>query len=83
MALVIGNNVYPWKPLVNSVNDARSDAAMLPKVGFDPRDVTLVTDATLRDLQRAGASSSRNSGRAMSRLSFIAATESRCAARTT
>jgi len=54
VALVIGNNAYPWKPLVNSANDARSLAALLPKVGFDPKDVTLVVDANLKQMQKAG-----------------------------
>jgi formylglycine-generating enzyme required for sulfatase activity len=54
MALVIGNDAYPWKRLTNAVNDARALAAMLPRVGFDTRDITLVTDANLRQMQRAG-----------------------------
>jgi len=54
VALVIGNDAYPWKRLTNAVNDARALAAMLPRVGFDTRDITLVTDANLRQMQRAG-----------------------------
>src|SRR5580658_1152797 len=54
VALVIGNNLYPWKPLVNSANDARALAALLPKLGFDAKDVTLLVDANLKQMQRAG-----------------------------
>ena len=54
VALVIGNNAYPWGPLVNSANDARALAAMLPRVGFDPKDVTLLVDANLKQMQKAG-----------------------------
>jgi len=54
VALVIGNNAYPWKPLVNSANDARALAALLPQVGFDPRNVTLLVDAALKQMQKAG-----------------------------
>ena len=53
LALVIGNDAYPWKPLVNSVRDARSIAQALPDVGFAPNDITLATDTNLRQLQRA------------------------------
>jgi hypothetical protein len=53
LALVIGNNAYPWKPLTNAVNDAKAFAAALTKVGFQPGDVTLVTNTSLRELQRA------------------------------
>ena len=53
LALVIGNDAYPWKPLVNSVRDARSIAQALPEVGFAPSDITLATDTNLRQLQRA------------------------------
>jgi hypothetical protein len=54
MALIIGNDNYPWKPLKNAVNDAKSLAALLPSVGFSQRDITLVTDASLKQMQRAG-----------------------------
>ena len=54
VALVIGNNAYPWGPLVNSANDARALAAMLPRVGFDAKDVTLLVDANLKQMQKAG-----------------------------
>ena len=54
VALVIGNNSYPWKPLVNAANDARSLAALLPRVGFDPKNVTLLVDANLKQMQKAG-----------------------------
>jgi uncharacterized caspase-like protein len=53
LALVIGNNAYPWKPLTHAVDDARALATMLSKAGFDPRDITLVTGANLRQMQRA------------------------------
>ena len=60
MALVIDNNAYPWKPPVNSVNDARGLAAMLPQVCFDAKDVTLVVDANLKQMQKAGRTSSKS-----------------------
>ena len=53
LALVIGNDAYPWKRLVNSVNDAQALARLLPQVGFRAGDVTLVTNATLKQMQRA------------------------------
>ena len=53
LALVIGNDAYPWKPLINAVNDARSLAQALPQAGFAPQDITLVTNTTLKQLQRA------------------------------
>lgn len=34
LALVIGNKDYPWKPLVNPVNDATDVAAALEQAGF-------------------------------------------------
>jgi len=54
LALIIGNDAYPWKPLTNAVNDARSVAALLPQAGFLPADVTLVTNADLKQMKRAG-----------------------------
>jgi formylglycine-generating enzyme len=53
MALVIGNNDYPWKPLRNAVNDAQAVANLLPQLGFQPADITLATNTKLKDLQRA------------------------------
>ena len=53
LALVIGNDAYPWKRLVNSVNDAQALARLLPQLGFAAADVTLATNTTLRQLQRA------------------------------
>jgi uncharacterized caspase-like protein len=53
LALVIGNNAYPWKPLANPVNDAQAIAKLLPSLGFDARDITLATNTTLRQLQKA------------------------------
>jgi len=52
-ALIIGNNAYPWKPLKNAVNDAKDLAAELPRVGFAPENITLVTDANLLAMQKA------------------------------
>ena len=52
LALVIGNNTYPWKPLTNAVNDAQSLAALLPQLGFGSQDITIATNTTLRQLQR-------------------------------
>jgi hypothetical protein len=34
LALVIGNKDYPWKPLINPVNDATDVAAALEQAGF-------------------------------------------------
>jgi formylglycine-generating enzyme required for sulfatase activity len=53
-ALIIGNNAYPWKPLKNAVNDAKDLAAELPSIGFAPENITLVTDANLLAMQKAG-----------------------------
>jgi hypothetical protein len=56
IALVIGNNAYrgPGMALQNAANDARAIAELLPKVGFDPHDVTLHINANLKQMQRAG-----------------------------
>jgi hypothetical protein len=54
MALIFGNDAYPWKPLANAVNDARALAAALQRTGFAPADIALVTDANLKQMQRAG-----------------------------
>lgn len=53
MALIVGSDQYPWKLLVNVVNDARSLAEALPRLGFENRDITVATNATLRQMQRA------------------------------
>jgi hypothetical protein len=53
-ALIIGNDAYPWKPLKNAVNDARDLAAELPRIGFAPENISLVTDANLLAMQKAG-----------------------------
>src|SRR5580700_8245892 len=52
MALVIGNQAYPWKPLVNPGNDARAVARVLEQTGFAQRDIKLVLDAKQSDLRR-------------------------------
>jgi hypothetical protein len=44
-ALIIGNQAYPWKPLVNPVNDAKAVAGTLQELGFPQRDIRLVLDA--------------------------------------
>ena len=49
-ALVIGNSAYPTAPLKNPVNDATDMAAALKRLGFD---VTLLTDATMRQMEEA------------------------------
>jgi len=49
-ALVIGNGRYQTGPLKNPLNDARDMAAALERLGFA---VTLVTDAGLRDMEKA------------------------------
>jgi uncharacterized caspase-like protein len=49
-ALVIGNSAYPTAPLRNPVNDAADMAAALKRLGFD---VTLLTDATMRQMEEA------------------------------
>jgi formylglycine-generating enzyme required for sulfatase activity len=53
VALVIGNNSYPWKPLKNPINDARAIAAKLKQMGFS--DVALLTDATRDQMALASA----------------------------
>lgn len=50
VALVIGNSAYPSSPLRNPVNDATAMAAKLRALGFE---VTLRTNATQRDMNRA------------------------------
>ena len=50
VALVIGNASYATAPLKNPVNDARDMAASLKSLGFD---VSLVTDATMQQMETA------------------------------
>ncbi|WP_109116566.1 caspase family protein [Azospirillum sp. TSO22-1] len=50
LALVIGNAAYKETPLKNPVNDAKAIAATLHRLGFK---VALVTDASLRQMQKA------------------------------
>ena len=50
IALVIGNSAYPSAPLRNPVNDAKAMAEKLRQLGFD---VTLRTNATQKDINRA------------------------------
>ncbi len=52
LALVIGNNSYPWAPLTNAASDARSLAKALESAGFEPSNITLKIDANLREMQR-------------------------------
>ncbi|MBO6862249.1 MAG: caspase family protein [Alphaproteobacteria bacterium] len=49
-ALVIGNGAYGVSPLPNPINDAQAMTEALEMSGFD---VTLATDLSYRDLQRA------------------------------
>jgi Caspase domain len=49
-ALVIGNGAYPFAKLRNATNDARAMADKLKALGFD---VTLRTDITRREMDRA------------------------------
>ena len=53
VALVIGNNEYPWGRLTNAASDAKAMADALAAAGFDRANITLQTDATLRGMQRA------------------------------
>jgi hypothetical protein len=50
LALAVGNKDYPWKPLINTINDATDVAAALRGDGFD---VHLVINAKERELKRA------------------------------
>ncbi len=50
LALVIGNATYKETPLKNPVNDAKAIATTLRRLGFK---VVLVTDASLRQMQKA------------------------------
>lgn len=52
VALVIGNKSYPWKPLVNPVNDATAVAQTLADLGFARTDIHLVLDANRETLRR-------------------------------
>jgi uncharacterized caspase-like protein len=61
LALVVGNAAYRHTdPLRNSVNDAELIAASLKKIGFK---VTLLRDATLREMAGAAADFGRSIGR--------------------
>jgi TPR repeat protein len=53
LALVIGNKSYPWKPLVNPVNDATDVAAALSGDGFNGGNVKPLFDLNEHDLKRA------------------------------
>ena len=53
LALVIGNANYPWKPLVNPINDATDVAAALSRVGFNNGHVVPVTNLNEHDMKRA------------------------------
>jgi uncharacterized caspase-like protein len=53
LALVIGNANYPWKPLVNPINDATDVAAALGHVGFNGGHVNPVTNLKEREMKRA------------------------------
>jgi outer membrane protein len=53
LALVIGNAAYPWKPLVNPINDATDVAAALSRVGFNNGHVLPVTNLNEREMKRA------------------------------
>jgi formylglycine-generating enzyme required for sulfatase activity len=53
MALVIGNNAYPWARLTNAASDARSLATALESAGFERQNITLKIDVNLRDMQRS------------------------------
>src|SRR5919198_2212190 len=50
IALLIGNSKYKEQPLKNPANDAKAMAATLKELGFD---VTLVTDASAKQMERA------------------------------
>jgi len=52
VALVIGNNAYPWGRLTNAASDAQSLATALESAGFDRANITIKIDANLRDMQR-------------------------------
>jgi hypothetical protein len=53
LALVIGNRAYPWKPLVNPINDALDVAAALERDGFAHQDIKIKTDVTATEMRRA------------------------------
>jgi uncharacterized caspase-like protein len=53
IALVVGNNRYPYAPLGNAVNDAKAIGALLERAGFL---VTLKTDVNRDSLREATAS---------------------------
>ena len=53
MALVIGNEAYAWKPLVNPGNDARAVGQALQELGFSQSDIRLVLDARQSELRRS------------------------------
>ncbi len=50
VALVIGNAAYASAPLANPVNDARAMASRLSALGFE---VSVLTDASRREMERA------------------------------
>ena len=52
LALVVGNNGYPFAPLRNAINDAKAVGALLERSGFA---VTLATDTTRAALREAAA----------------------------
>ena len=45
-ALVIGNDAYRERPLSSCVNDAKAFSAWLVEVGYEPKEVQLITNAT-------------------------------------
>lgn len=53
LALVIGNANYPWKPLVNPINDAADVAAALSRAGFNDGHVVPVTNLKEHEMKRA------------------------------
>ncbi len=52
VALVIGNNAYPWGRLTNAASDAQSLATALESAGFERTNITLKLDANLKEMQR-------------------------------
>ncbi len=52
VALVIGNNAYPWGRLTNAASDAQSLATALESAGFERANITLKLDTNLKEMQR-------------------------------
>src|SRR5579862_7886551 len=51
LALIIGNNAYPDRALVNAVNDAQAIKASLDSLGFN--DVRMKLNATLQQIEES------------------------------